>query len=62
MNFDGRRFVRLSLLVQPGETLSLHDDHQDVDGHEDVDDHADDDNKDGGDDQIYARRLCHVYR
>ena len=48
--------------MQPGETLSLHDDHQDVDGHEDVDDHADDDNKDGGDDQIYARRLCHVYR
>ena len=38
------------------------DDHEDVDGHEDVNDHADDDNKDGGVDQICARRLCHVYR
>ena len=33
----------------------------DVDDHEDVDDHADDDNENGGDDQIYVRRLCHVY-
>ena len=38
-----------------------HTDYGDVDDHEDVDDHADDDNENGGDDQIYVRRLCHVY-
>ena len=37
-----------------------HTDNGHVDDHGDVDDHEDD-NENGGDDQIYVRRLCHVY-